>query len=144
MKLTSVCVAVMLACVFSFSVVPAQVFAKSTTHEVTGKKTDKKAKTESKTRKKAKKTKAAAKTAKKKTAKKSTKKTAKNFPKNVDINRADKELLMQLPGIGPKTAEAILKYRKTNGKFKNVKDLIEVKGIGEKTLTKLKPFLKKI
>ncbi len=143
MKLTSVCVAIMLACVFSFSVVPTQVFAKSTGHEVTGKKTDKiagKAKTESKTRKKAKKTK----TAKKKATKKRTKKITGDFPKNVDINRADKELLMQLPGIGPKTAEAILKYRKTNGKFKNVKDLIEVKGIGEKTLAKLKPFLKKI
>ncbi|BCL62648.1 hypothetical protein DGMP_33410 [Desulfomarina profundi] len=143
MKLTSVCVAIMLACVFSFSVVPDQVFAKSTSHEVTGKKTDKmaaKAKTESKTRKKAKKTK----TAKKKTTKKKTKIITGDFPKNVDINRADKELLMQLPGIGPKTAEAILKYRKTNGKFKNAKDLIEVKGIGEKTLAKLKPFLKKI
>ncbi len=133
MKLTSVCVAIMLACVFSFSAVPDQVFAKSTAREITGKKIDKKAgkvKTERKTRKKA----------KKKTAKKITR----DFPKNVDINRADKELLMQLPGIGPKTAEAILKYRKTNGKFKNIKDLTEVKGIGEKTLTKLKPFLKKI
>ena len=143
MKLTSVCVAIMLACVFSFSAVPDQVFAKSTAREITGKKTDKKAgkvKTERKTRKKAKKKTATRKKAKKKTAKKITR----DFPKNVDINRADKELLMQLPGIGPKTAEAILKYRKTNGKFKNIKDLTEVKGIGEKTLTKLKPFLKKI
>ncbi len=143
MKLTSVCVAIMLACVFSFSAVPDQVFAKSTAREITGKKTDKKAgkvKTERKTRKKAKKKTATRKKAKKKTEKKITR----NFPKNVDINRADKELLMQLPGIGPKTAEAILKYRKTNGKFKNIKDLTEVKGIGEKTLTKLKPFLKKI
>ncbi|WP_457575207.1 ComEA family DNA-binding protein [Desulfomarina sp.] len=136
MKLTSVCVAIMLACVFSFSVVPGQVFAKSSAQEVTGK-----VKTESKTRKKTRKTKAEA---KKKTAKKSTKKATKNFPKNVDINRADKELLMQLPGIGPKTAEAILKYRKANGKFKNINNLVEVKGIGEKTLAKLKPFLKKI
>jgi len=144
MKLTSICVAIMLACVFSFSVMPEQGFAKSTTHKVVEKKTDKKgskAKTGAKTKKKAKKAKA---TAKKKTAKKKTKKAAKDFPKNVDINRADKELLMQLPGIGPKIADAILKYRKVNGKFKNVNDLIEVKGIGEKTLAKLKPFLKKI
>ena len=144
MKLTSVFVAIILACVFSFSTVPDQVFAKSATQDVAGKKTDKKsgkAKKEAKAKKTAKDTK---KKAKKKAAKKTTKKVTKDIPRNVDINRADKELLMQLPGIGPKTADAILKYRKSNGKFKDVKDLIEVKGIGEKTLAKIKPFLKKI
>jgi competence protein ComEA len=38
-------------------------------------------------------------------------------------------------------AEAILAYRKDNGNFKSVDELTKVKGIGDKTLEKLKPFL---
>lgn len=75
-------------------------------------------------------------------AKKTTKKTAKAATKAVNVNTADKETLTQIPGIGPKTADSILKYRKANGKFKSGKDLMNVKGIGEKTLKKMKPFLK--
>jgi len=70
--------------------------------------------------------------------------TQKVLPENLDINSADKDLLVQLPGIGPKTADAILKYRKANGEFKSLEDLTNVKGIGNKTLAKLKPYLKKI
>jgi len=66
------------------------------------------------------------------------------LPDSLDINNADKELLMQLPGIGPKTADAILKYRAANGDFKSIDDLTSVKGIGDKKLAKLKPFLKKV
>ncbi len=62
--------------------------------------------------------------------------------KSIGINSADKATLTKLPGVGPKTADAILKYRKTNGKFKSIDDLMSVKGIGEKTLKKIKPFLK--
>ena len=64
--------------------------------------------------------------------------------KNIDINAADKTLLVQLPGIGPKTADAILSYRKANGSFKSVSDLMNVKGIGEKKLAKISPYLKKV
>jgi competence protein ComEA len=77
-------------------------------------------------------------------ASESVQKAAKDIPKNMDINTADKATLEQLPGIGPKTADAILAYRKTNGNFKSIDDLKNVKGIGEKTLEKIKPFLKKI
>ena len=70
--------------------------------------------------------------------------TVQKAVKNLDINSADKELLVQLPGVGPKTADAILKYRKENGEFKSVDDLTNVKGIGNKKLLKLKPFLKEI
>ncbi len=62
----------------------------------------------------------------------------------VDINSADVELLATIPGIGPKTAEAITSYRKDNGKFSSVDDLLNVKGIGEKKLAKMRPFLKQI
>ncbi len=70
--------------------------------------------------------------------------TVQKAVKNLDINSADKDLLVQLPGVGPKTADAILKYRKENGEFKSVDDLTNVKGIGNKKLLKMKPFLKEI
>lgn len=62
--------------------------------------------------------------------------------KSVSINSADKKLLRQLPGVGDKTAAAIVKYRKENGKFKSVDDLMKVKGIGDKKLKKMKQYLK--
>jgi len=71
-------------------------------------------------------------------------KATKSIPKDVNINTADKEMLTQLPGIGPVIAEAILAYRKDNGNFKSIDELTKVKGIGEKTLVKLKPFLQTI
>lgn len=60
----------------------------------------------------------------------------------VSINDADVTLLSTIPGIGPKTAEAIVAYRQANGKFASIDDLVKVKGIGEKKLAKMKPFLK--
>ncbi len=68
--------------------------------------------------------------------------TEKAAVKNIDINSANKETLTQIPGIGPKTADSILTYRKANGEFKSVNDLTNVKGIGDKSLKKMKPFLK--
>jgi len=58
----------------------------------------------------------------------------------VNINTATMEELQTLPKIGPKTAEAIVKYREKHP-FKSVDELLEVKGIGEKTLEKLKPLV---
>jgi len=60
----------------------------------------------------------------------------------IGLNSAEKAELVQLPGVGPKTADAILDYRNVNGKFKSVDELVNVKGIGKKSLEKLKPFLK--
>ena len=48
----------------------------------------------------------------------------------VDINKADSATLVTLPGIGEKTAAAIVKYRNDNGKFQSLDDLQQVKGIG--------------
>lgn len=62
----------------------------------------------------------------------------------VNINTADVTQLTEIPGIGPKTAEAIVAYRKTVGQFKTLEDLIEVKGIGLKKLEKMRPYLEKI
>lgn len=52
----------------------------------------------------------------------------------VNINTATAEQLAALPGIGPVKAKAIIDYRKKNGKFTNIKDLVNVKGIGEQTV----------
>lgn len=70
--------------------------------------------------------------------------TNKQIPVDVNINSADEEMLTQLPGIGPVTAGKIVEYRQENGKFKSVDELTNVKGIGGKTLVKLKPYLYKI
>ncbi|MBC8526910.1 MAG: ComEA family DNA-binding protein [Candidatus Cloacimonetes bacterium] len=62
----------------------------------------------------------------------------------IDINKADIETLSKLPGIGPVKSKAILDYREKIGKFQSLIELIEVKGIGKKTLAKLLPYLEMI
>lgn len=59
----------------------------------------------------------------------------------VNINKANSAQLQTLSGIGPTKAAEIVKYRKTHGGFKTVDELVNVKGIGPKTVQKLKPFL---
>lgn len=56
----------------------------------------------------------------------------------LDINLAQEEQLMTLPGIGEKTAQVIIAYRQEYGPFKNVDELMHVKGIGVKKLEKFK------
>ncbi|UOQ46323.1 helix-hairpin-helix domain-containing protein [Halobacillus salinarum] len=57
-----------------------------------------------------------------------------NQGKVVRINQASQEEIEKLPGIGPSKAAAIIKYREEQGLFKKKEDLLEVSGIGEKTL----------
>jgi competence protein ComEA len=59
----------------------------------------------------------------------------------VDINRASVKELSSLKGIGTKKAKAIVEYRKLHC-FKNVDDIVKVKGIGKKFLEKNKKDLK--
>ncbi len=59
----------------------------------------------------------------------------------IDINTADFNQLNSIPGIGPTLAESILDYRKDNGSFKEIDDLLKVKGIGKKKLEKIKPCI---
>jgi len=55
-------------------------------------------------------------------------------PQIMNINTATAQQLQTLPNIGPKTAEKIIAYRKEHGAFESVSELINVSGIGEKTL----------
>ncbi|MQN01612.1 MAG: ComEA family DNA-binding protein [Lachnospiraceae bacterium] len=56
----------------------------------------------------------------------------------IDINRADKNTLTTISGIGPTRADAIIEYRTKNGPFKNTKDITNVSGIGDATFQKIK------
>lgn len=62
-------------------------------------------------------------------------------PGKVNLNTATTEQLDELPGVGPVTAQAILTWRKNNGRFAAVDDLLEVKGIGEATLAELRDLV---
>jgi len=57
----------------------------------------------------------------------------------VDLNTADSSTLQTLPGVGPVTAEAILTWRAEHGRFSTVEELVEVSGIGPRTLERLRP-----
>ena len=57
----------------------------------------------------------------------------------VDLNTATGEELETLPGVGPVTAEKILDWRAAHGAFAAVDELLEVDGIGEKTLAEIAP-----
>lgn len=59
----------------------------------------------------------------------------------VNLNTATQAQLETLPGIGAKAALRILEFRQKNGSFKKIEDLMNVKGIGEKSFLKLKPLL---
>lgn len=59
----------------------------------------------------------------------------------LDLNRADEEALLALPGIGPTRARAILAYRASHGGFRSVSQLLQIKGIGRALLKQLRPLV---
>jgi len=58
----------------------------------------------------------------------------------INVNNASKGELMRLPGIGDKLSDKIIAYRSVYGGFRTIDDLQSVKGIGVKTVAKLKPY----
>jgi len=59
----------------------------------------------------------------------------------VNLNTATVTELMQLPKVGARTAERIVAYRKQHGGFKRIEEVMNVKGIGEKSFVKLRQHL---
>jgi len=59
----------------------------------------------------------------------------------IDLNAATVEQLITLPGVGQSKAKAIVKYREEVGPFLEVAQLTQVKGIGEKMLSKIERFV---
>ncbi len=60
----------------------------------------------------------------------------------VNINTASVDEMVKLPGVGPSTADKIVQYRKDSGGFKNIEELMDVNGIGEKKFERMKPYVK--
>ena len=67
--------------------------------------------------------------------------TTSERPAPLNLNAATEAQLEALPGIGASTAARIVEYRKKNGGFKKIEDLMNVKGIGEKSFLKLKALI---
>ncbi len=75
-------------------------------------------------------------------AKRTVRNHRKALPKGkISINRASVEQLQSLPRIGPKVARRIIDYRTAHKGFKTIEELRNVRGIGVRTMSKLRPYL---
>ena len=61
---------------------------------------------------------------------------------SVNVNTASTEQLMALPGVGEAKAAAIVAHREQHGTYNSPEDLLQVKGIGETLLAKIRPYIK--
>lgn len=59
----------------------------------------------------------------------------------ININKANAEELQKLPGIGPAYSERIVDWRTKNGEFKEIGQLLEIRGIGPVRLEKIRPMI---
>jgi competence ComEA-like helix-hairpin-helix protein len=59
----------------------------------------------------------------------------------LDINTATPAQLEQLPGIGPAAAKSIAQFRAKSGPFRRVEDLLAIRGINQRKLDQLRPYV---
>jgi comEA protein len=59
----------------------------------------------------------------------------------VNLNLATAAQIASLPGIGPKTADLIVQYRQKNGPFKKIEEIMNIRGVGEKSFLRIKDRL---
>ncbi|HIQ36618.1 MAG TPA: helix-hairpin-helix domain-containing protein [Desulfocapsa sulfexigens] len=145
MQFRTLCIIFTVLITVAFMTPTQGVVAKTATDSSTSdtkKKSTKKKDSKKKTSKKKDSKSSKKKDSKKKTPKKSSKKSKKAATGKININTATAAELTLITGIGPVTAKNIISYRKKNGKFKSAKDLLNVKGIGETTMKKMKSQLK--
>ena len=62
--------------------------------------------------------------------------------RRVDVNRAGQDQLERLPEIGPVVAQRILAYRQAHGRLARVEELLEVPGIGPKTFEAIRAYVR--
>ncbi len=67
--------------------------------------------------------------------------TEEESPQLVNINRAEAWLLESLPGVGPIKAQAIVEYRRQNGPFCSIHEIMEVDGFGEASFEQIKHLI---
>lgn len=60
----------------------------------------------------------------------------------INVNTASKEELIRIPGIAEVLADRIIEYRTANGPFSSLDELTNVKGIGEKSLARMRGYMK--
>jgi competence protein ComEA len=56
----------------------------------------------------------------------------------INLNSATVSQIADLPGIGVKTAELVVQYRLKNGPFKKIEEVMNIRGIGEKSFLRIK------
>jgi competence ComEA-like helix-hairpin-helix protein len=61
--------------------------------------------------------------------------------KPIDLNLANAKELQELPGVGPVTAQRIVGMREKSGRFKRVEDLLAIRGISQKKLDAMRPYI---
>ena len=61
--------------------------------------------------------------------------------KPIDLNIANVKELQELPGVGPVTAQRIIDLREKSGRFHRVEDLLAVRGISQKKLDAMRPYV---
>jgi competence ComEA-like helix-hairpin-helix protein len=63
-------------------------------------------------------------------------------PHSIPINKADEDALVKLPGVGKVTAQRILLYRTKRGGFRDLREVMNIQGIGEKKFKEMEEYLR--